>query len=74
MAYEKPHVQTLGKTLVKMGFAVADGLDVTDAAVAMELLTAFMAAADELKEDTDAALIHMLSAALDDIGDRRVGP
>lgn len=74
MAYNKPDLTVLGKAIVKMAYAVGDGLDVTDVAVGMELLQAFMSAANELREDTDAALLHTLAAAMDDVGDKRINP
>lgn len=71
MAYDSTHPRALGAVFVKMGYAVADGLDMTDIAVLMELGTAFMNAADELKEDTDAAIFDAVAGAAGDMAIRR---
>ncbi len=71
MAYDPQHPRALGAIFVKMGYAVADGLDMTDIAVLMELGTAFMSAADELKEDTDAAIFDAVAGAAGDMAVRR---
>jgi hypothetical protein len=74
MAYDKTQVQALGAKVVDMVKAVADGVDVSDVSVGMELLTAFMAASDEISSDTDAAIFDIIAGAADAYATERRNP
>ncbi len=54
--------------------AVKDGFDIEDTAAAIALITAVVAAANEFKEDWDAAGLHIISRLADLFGDGRVNP
>ena len=72
MAYNKAQVQEVGAAIVGVIDAVKDGVGVADLGAAMTLMTAFAAASDEFKGDTDAAILHLVAAIADGIGDQRV--
>lgn len=72
MAYNKAQVQAVGEVIVRGIDAVRDGIDVNDATVGIEFLTALIGAADEIRTDTDAAALHIASVITDKFGDRRV--
>lgn len=72
MAYDKDQVQAVADAVYDVVQAVKDGLDVSDMTAGMALMTAFMAAADEFKNDTDAAGLHMGARLMDRFGDSRV--
>ena len=74
MAYNKDQVQALGAKVVDMVNAVADGVDVADVSVGMELLTAFMSASDEIAADKDAAILDIVSGATSAFADQRRDP
>ena len=74
MAYSKEQVHALGAKVVDMVNAVADGVDVSDIAVGMELLTAFMAASDEIAADKDAAILDIVAGATSAFADQRRDP
>lgn len=72
MAYDKSQLQELAVAILAMFDGVRDGVDVGDVDEAVGLLTAFGQASDEIREDTDAALLHLASALLGAVGDRRI--
>ena len=74
MAYDKTQVQALGAKVVAMVNAVADGVDVSDISVGMELLTAFMSASDEISADKDAAILDVVAGAASAYADQRRDP
>lgn len=74
MAYDKTQVQAAGRAVLDTIDAVKDGLDAGDVAAAVNLLTAIAAAADEFKNDTDAAILHLVATIADGVGDQRVDP
>lgn len=71
MAYDKQQVQALGAAVVDLIEAVADGVDVTDVGVGMDVLGKFMAASDELSSDKDAALLDVAAGIASTAADRR---
>jgi len=71
MAFERAALAELAQKLLDTVDAVSDGVDMQDVDEAVGLLTAFSGAADELKEDTDAAVLYLVSALLGLVGDRR---
>lgn len=70
--YNKAQLNALGVRLVELVDAVADGLDVTDVAVGINVLRAFMEAADDFALDKDAALLDVLAGAAGAAADRRL--
>lgn len=72
MAYEKEALVQLADAILAVFDGVRDGVDVNDVDEAVGLLTAFSSASDEIRGDTDAALLHLSSSLLDRIGDRRM--
>lgn len=74
MAYDKAQCKAVGEALYAAVQALRDGLQVEDTAVGMQLLTALAGAADEIKGDSDAALLHIASAVLGKAGDGRINP
>lgn len=72
--YNKEQVVAAADAIVATIDAVKDGLDAADVGAAVTLLTAVAAAADEFKGDTDAAVLHLVAAIADRIGDQRVNP
>lgn len=72
MAYNKGQVEALGDALLDAVDAVRDGVGVDDTAAAIALFTALAGAADEIKGDTDAALLHLVGHMASKVGDRRV--
>jgi len=72
MAYEKEALAHLADAILAVFDGVRDGVDVGDVDEAVGLLTAFGSASDEIREDTDAALLHLASAILNSVGDRRL--
>jgi hypothetical protein len=72
--YNPKEPQALGGKLVDMAFGFADGIDSKDLAVAMETLTAGMAASDELKDDTDAAIWDMVAGITSAMALRKRNP
>jgi hypothetical protein len=72
MSYEKAELAALADKVLQMFDAVRDGVSLDDLDEAVGLLTAFGAASDEIKQDTDAALLHVAAALLDRVGDRRL--
>jgi hypothetical protein len=72
MAYNKAQVQDAGKAVLATIDAVRDGLDATDVTAAVGLLTAIAAAADEFRDDTDAAILHLVATIADGVGDQKV--
>jgi len=71
MAYNKAQVQAVGDEIIKTINAVKDGIDASDMTQAITLMTAFMSAADEFKDDTDAAMLHLAGHLMDRYGDKR---
>lgn len=69
--YNKVEAQAVGVQMVGTGFGVADGIDMTDGANAMDLMTKFMAAANEFKMDPDAAMLDAAAGAFSELADRR---
>jgi len=74
MPFNKEHAMAVGAKFVELADAVSDGVDVTDVQKLMELGTAFMAAADEFKNDKDAAIFYALSGATGKVGDMKLDP
>jgi len=74
MAYDKAQCKAVGVALYDAVVALKDGLQVEDTAVGMALLTSLAGAADEIKGDSDAALLHIASAVMEKAGDGRVNP
>ncbi|RKZ20201.1 hypothetical protein DRQ50_00145 [bacterium] len=74
MAYNKDQVQALGAKIVDMVNAVADGVDVSDVSVGMDLLAAFMSASDEIATDKDAAVLDIVAGATSAFADQRRNP
>lgn len=72
MAYNKAQVQAAGVAVLNTIDAVKDGLDASDVGAAISLLTAIAEAADEFKNDTDAAILHLVATIADGVGDDRV--
>jgi len=72
MAFDRGQVEALAGALLETFDAVADGVGVDDIDEAVGLLTAFGSAQDEIREDTDAALLLLASALLARIGERRL--
>lgn len=70
MAYNKEDAQNLGKELVELIHGLADGMGPDDMANAMETLSAGMAASDEIKSDTNAAVFDVLAGAASAQADR----
>ena len=73
MAADKAACKKLGAEIVEMIYAVADGVDVSDAGAVIELVTALGAAASDIKADPDAAVGYVLSGAAEAFGDSKVG-
>jgi len=73
MAADKAVCKKLGSELVDLIYAIADGVDVSDAGAVIELVTALGAAASDIKADPDAAIAYVLSGASEAFGDRKVG-
>jgi len=74
MAYEKAQVHAAADAVYAVIQAVKDGLDIADVGAAITLLTAFVGAADEFKDDTDAAGLHLAARLADRFGDERINP
>ena len=72
MAYNKNQVLDLAVAFKKWIEAVKDGIGVEDTGAAIALFTALAGAADEFKDDTDAAVLHFVSKVLELFGDERV--
>lgn len=74
MAYNKSEVEAVADAVMNAIKAVKDGIGVDDTAAAIALFTAFAAAADEFKNDTDAAVLHLGGRLMTSYGDTRVNP
>ena len=69
--YNKAHTQALGEAVFAVIMAVKDGLQPGDTAAAMGLLAAFSAASDEIKQDSDAAVLDLISGLTNKLADSR---
>ncbi len=74
MAYNKEQPLDTGRKLVELILALKDGLDVEDSDEFIAFGTALMGSVDEIKEDTDAAVLHLISGMTDRFGDERINP
>ena len=74
MAYDKTKCKAVGVALVELIDAVTDGVGMDDMDEMMALAMALKGAQAEMSSDTDAATLHILSAAADAFGDKRVNP
>lgn len=74
MTYNKAHPQKFAEAVHGGIKAVGDGIDPSDVGAAVTLFTTLAEAADEFKNDTDAAVMHFAAKLLDLFGDERVNP
>lgn len=70
-AYNKTEAQGLGVALFDTVTAVKDGIQPEDAAVAMNLLMKLSAAANEIQQDRDAAILDIVSGLTSKLADSR---
>jgi hypothetical protein len=54
-------LQAVGIAVVDGIYAVKDGLDLADLAVAQQIVTALLSAADDIKEDADSAALEIIA-------------
>jgi len=71
---DKAQCKAVGEAVVGLIAAVKDGVDVTDVSVLIALGTKVAAVADDLKEDTDAAVAYIVAGLTEAYGDSKVGP
>jgi hypothetical protein len=69
--YNKAQAQALGVAVYDVIQAVKDGLQPGDVPAAMALLAAFSAASDEIKGDSDAAVLDLVSGLTNKLADSR---
>jgi hypothetical protein len=69
--YNKAQAQALGVAVYDVIQAVKDGLQPGDVPAAMTLLAAFSAASDEIKGDSDAAVLDLISGLSNKLADSR---
>lgn len=72
MAYNKQHPVNLADRMIDVGVAFGDGFQLTeDSDEIMAVVPAIVASADEFKEDTASALMHLGSRLMDKGADMR---
>ena len=74
VSYNKEQPMDTGRKLVELILALKDGVDVEDSDEFISFGTALMGSIDEIKEDTDAAVLHLVSGITDRLGDERLDP
>ncbi len=67
-------LRAVGAKVVEVAYAVRDGLDLADLAAAQGLVAALLAAADDIKEDVDSALLEIGSGLLSAVAEKRRPP
>lgn len=72
MAYNKAQSRQAGKNFVNMIYELADGIDWGDAVAVEKFRKSLMASLDEIRGDTDAAILHIISGMSEEFGDRRM--
>ncbi len=74
MAYDKTKPVAVGHALFSLIEAVSDGVDMGDMDEFLAFTMSLSAAQAEMSQDTDAAVLHVLSGAADAFGDARINP
>jgi hypothetical protein len=69
--YNKTEAQGLGGALFDTVTSIRDGIQPEDAAVAMNLLMKLSAAANEIQQDRDAAILDIVSGLTSKLADSR---
>ena len=67
-------LRAVGKQLVTMAYAIADGIDLNDLMPAQALVAGLLAAADDIQEDADSALLEIASGILAEVAAKRRVP
>jgi hypothetical protein len=63
----------VGVALVDLAYALENGVDISDLGAAQILVTKLLAAADDVKEDVDSALLEILSGLAGALAEKRRG-
>lgn len=74
MVADKAQCKAVGAALIALIYAIKEtgAMGATDEAMAM--FTGALAATDDLKDDTDAAVPYVLAGASEAYGDKKAGP
>jgi hypothetical protein len=67
-------LKAAGAALVELILAVKDGLDAGDLIPAQALLSAVLAAADDIQEDWDSAALDIVAGAIERVAEVRRQP
>lgn len=72
MAYDKQAVVDTADSLYGLVKALGDGIDVGDSVQLIDFVTKLASSASSFKDDTDAAVVHLLARIAEKVGDDRV--
>ena len=73
MVADKSQCKAVGVALLDLIYAVKDGIGVDDISIAQSTFLAALAAADDIKGDTDAAIPFVVAGLVEAYGEKKAG-